>query len=173
MSKDNRRGLFETLFLRVMIVISVALSLMIGFSHLYQIRYMNAAWRADLQQEAVWTARHFGMGVPPTDDTTAPTTAHGLGEAWRSMHENVRLIVRNGSGEIIMDSHPEQGESGGALARTSLLRASCPPRIFTRERTCRCSPPWCAPPLRRLRLRPSPRPTMIRSRRWGSISARW
>jgi signal transduction histidine kinase len=100
---NSKHGLFEALFLRVMIVLTAALALMIMFTHLHQLRYFNDQWRADLQQEAVWTARHFRLSVARAGESRSP---HDLAAAWRDMHENVRLVVRDANGDVVVDSHP-------------------------------------------------------------------
>jgi signal transduction histidine kinase len=104
---SDKRSLFAALFWRVMIVLTAALAVMIMFAHMYQLRHFNELWRADLQQEAVWTARHFVLNAPERD--VAPggaRSSHDLGAAWRSMHESVRLVVRDAGGEVVIDSHP-------------------------------------------------------------------
>lgn len=105
---NDKRSLFEALFWRVMIVLTAALAVMIMFTHMYQLRYFNGLWRADLQQEAIWTARHFMLSAPEREVTPAGgvQSTHDLGAAWRSMHESVRLVVRDAEGEVVVDSHP-------------------------------------------------------------------
>lgn len=99
-------GLFRVLFLRVMAVIAAALLVMTLLSHMFQIHYLERSWRTDLQQEAIWTARHFGIAEMGDGRAERAVPPEALARAWRSMHESVRLVVRDERGAVVLDSHP-------------------------------------------------------------------
>ncbi len=107
-------GLFQVLFLRVLGLIAAALLLMIALTHLYQGRHLTEAWRADLQQEAEWTARHFADAATG-ERHSDPAAGRDLGSAWRDMHESVRLVIRDAEGRVLVDSHPAWPLAGGRL----------------------------------------------------------
>ncbi len=101
-----RLGLFQVLYFRVLAVIAAAILGLIVVSLVYQVQVLNTAWRAEIQQETVWTARHFGIAAE-AGSGGAPAS-NGLARAWRSMHETLRLMVRDQQGRVVVDSHPEQ-----------------------------------------------------------------
>jgi len=100
-----RLGLFQNVYLRVVAVIAVTLVAMLAFSHVYQSRILIESRQLDLQQEAEWFARHAAHGADYGQ----------IAEAWRSMHDGVRLQIRSPNGEILADSfthHPTPEQSG-------------------------------------------------------------
>jgi len=101
-----RLGLFQNVYLRVVMVIAVTLVAMLAFSHANLSRALITSRQLDLQQEAEWFARH----AAETSDYDQ------IAEAWRSMHDGVRLQIFSSNGEVLADSfahHPVPEQNGG------------------------------------------------------------
>jgi signal transduction histidine kinase len=93
-----RLGLFEQLFWRVLVLMLAAPMLLLFFGHFYLENRILDGWRFDLQQEAAWTARHWGAGPPDR-----------LAKAWGATHSAVRLTITDAKGQLVADSHPRAG----------------------------------------------------------------
>src|SRR5215475_16062328 len=102
-----RLGLFQVLYVRVLVVIGAAIFGLVALSSFYQARVMSSSWRAEIQQETAWTARHFMIATQPGPGNSSANA--GLGRAWRQMHETLRLYVRDDQGRVLVDSHPGEG----------------------------------------------------------------
>lgn len=115
-----RLGLFQNVYLRVVMVIAVTLVAMLAFSHVYQSRALITSRQLELQQEVDWFARH-----------TIEISDYGeLAEAWRSTHDRVRLQILSSSGEVLADSfahRPAPDHTGGIL-----ISAEAPIRLSER-----------------------------------------
>lgn len=89
--------LFQRFFLRFMGALLAAFALLILLIHLFQKQVVNAEWRADLQQEASWIARHFGTGE-----------AEPLARAWGTTHRAVRLMIFDDEWRLVADSQDDR-----------------------------------------------------------------
>jgi signal transduction histidine kinase len=93
-----RLGLFQNIYLRVVMVIAATLFAMLAFSHVHQARALIASRQIDLQQEAQWFARH----------ATSSADYSQIADAWRSMHDGVQLQIFSSTGEVLADSFADQ-----------------------------------------------------------------
>jgi signal transduction histidine kinase len=89
--------LFQRFFLRFLIGIGIACIVFMTLVHLFQTKVMDGEWRKDLQQEALWLARHSALPV-----------ASMLADAWKTMHSSVRITFYDEAGDPVADSHPER-----------------------------------------------------------------
>lgn len=96
-----RLGLFEQLFWRVMLLLLAAPMLLLFFGHFYLENQILDGWRADLAQEAAWTARHWNAAPPEM-----------LSKAWGRTHSSVRLTIIDAHGRVVADSRPDLGPPG-------------------------------------------------------------
>ncbi len=116
-------SLFQRLFARFLAGVAIAFAVLLGLFQVYRVRVVDAEWREELRQEALWLARH-----------TSLRTSGVLASAWRTMHDSVRVTFFTAGGELVADSHPEReaidlaavqagGEPPGQLAVVETLVA--------------------------------------------------
>ena len=106
-----RLSLFQQIYLRVIAIIAAALLAMMVYSYVHQYSAMVHIWQQDLQQEADWLAAH----------TRAPVAHEQITEAWRSMHDGVRLQIFDRDGVVLADSFA--GIHGRALDDSLTIQA--------------------------------------------------
>lgn len=90
--------LFYRFMLRFLMGLGVAVLLFAPLVHIFQIRVVDSEWSEDLRQEATWAARHLGPELVDKAYT----------DAWRSMHNTMRITFFDAEGKLIEDSHPER-----------------------------------------------------------------
>lgn len=89
-----RLNLFQQIYLRVIAIIAASLAGMMAYTYVHQYSAMVHLWQQDLQQEADWMAAHSRAEVAPERVT----------EAWRNMHDGVRLQLYDADGVLLADS---------------------------------------------------------------------
>jgi signal transduction histidine kinase len=93
----RRPGLFRALLWRELIIITGCLVALYFFSTWTTGRFLNRDWQQDLQQEAEWTAKSVAPALNPLQ----------LAKAWRDTHPDVRLVLRDPAGLVLVDTRPD------------------------------------------------------------------
>jgi signal transduction histidine kinase len=98
----RRPGLFRAFLWRELIIIVGCLVALYLMSTWFVSSLVNRGSQHDLQQEAEWTAK------------TLPTMSNpgALAQAWQDTHPDVRLVLRDPAGRVIVDTHPNAPSLG-------------------------------------------------------------
>jgi signal transduction histidine kinase len=107
----RRPGLFRALLWRELIIITGCLVALYLFSTSFIGGLVNRGWQQDLQQEAEWTAKSVALALNP----------QALAKAWRDTHPDVRLVLRDPAGLVLVDTHPDWASLGLQAADAPLL----------------------------------------------------
>jgi signal transduction histidine kinase len=106
-----RLSLFQHIYLRVIAIIAASLVGMMAYTYFHQYSAIVNLWQQDLQQEADWMAAHSRAEAEPEVIT----------EAWRNMHDGVRLQLFDANGVLLADSFA--GIHGRALDESLTISA--------------------------------------------------
>jgi signal transduction histidine kinase len=107
----KRPGLFRALLWRELIIITGCLVALYFFSTWSIGSLVNRGWQRDLQQEAEWTAESVALALNPRQ----------LAKAWRDTHPDVRLVLRDPAGRVLVDTHPDWASLGLQAGDAPLL----------------------------------------------------
>jgi signal transduction histidine kinase len=110
----RRPGLFRALLWRELIIITGCLVALYFFSTWFISDLVNRGWQQDLQQEAEWTAKSVALALNPQQ----------LAQAWRETHRDVRLVLRDPAGRVLVDTHPDWASLGQAADAPLLIGQS-------------------------------------------------
>ncbi|MDG2043412.1 MAG: HAMP domain-containing sensor histidine kinase [Maricaulis sp.] len=106
-----RLSLFQHIYLRVIAIIAASLVGMMAYTYFHQYSAMVNLWQQDLQQEADWLAAH----------SRATASSEQIADAWRNMHDGVRLQIYDADGALLADSF--SGIHGRALDESLTISA--------------------------------------------------
>ncbi|MEZ5996151.1 MAG: HAMP domain-containing sensor histidine kinase [Hyphomonadaceae bacterium] len=109
-----RSGLFQKLFARFLMLVAATLFCLVAFVHLYQGRHLRGAWRAGVQEEAMWVAQTSTIDAAPDSPANA-----AFASRWREAHASTRLIVRDSSNAVLIDTQPSRTPRARATAATA------------------------------------------------------
>jgi signal transduction histidine kinase len=107
----RRSGLFRALLWRELIIITGCLVALYFFSTWFIGNLVNRYWQQDLRHDAEWTAKSLAVALNPQQ----------LAKVWRDTHPDIRLVLRDSAGRVLVDTHPDLASLGVQARHAPLL----------------------------------------------------